>query len=195
MTLAVIVPGPDFAIVTQNTLLYSRKKGVYTGLGVALSNLFHTSYCLLGLTVIISKSLIAFSVIKLLGAAYLIYLGIKALRMDTTVNHSMDSESPSKLSNAKAVSQGFLCNALNPKAALLFLSIFTVFVTPETSLWMKIGLGIELTLINLLWYTLVSAILTLGAVKNALTRFQTIMTKAMGSIFIIFGVKLATIQR
>ena len=77
--LAAISPGPDFAMVTKNSLLYSRKHGVYCALGISMSLLIHTVYCVLGLAVIISKSLLAFTVIKYLGAAYLTYIGVKSL--------------------------------------------------------------------------------------------------------------------
>lgn len=77
--LASISPGPDFAIVTKNSLLYSRKKGLFTALGVSVSLLVHTIYCILGLAIIISHSLLAFSVVKYLGAAYLICIGFKSL--------------------------------------------------------------------------------------------------------------------
>lgn len=195
MILAVVTPGPDFAIVTQNTLAYSRQKGFFTGLGIAISNLFHTSYCLLGLTVVMTKSLLVFSVIKFAGAAYLIYLGIKALRAKRITPEISAGDAKTQLSNCRAFIQGFLCNALNPKAALLFLSIFTVFVTPETPLWLQLLLGIELTLINLIWYAGVSSFLTLGSVKKALLKVQYALTKIMGACLVLFGVKLATLQR
>lgn len=75
--LAAISPGPDFAMVIKNSLLYSRRAGIYTALGVSVSLLIHAVYCILGLALVISRSLLAFSIIKYLGAAYLIYIGIK----------------------------------------------------------------------------------------------------------------------
>ena len=84
--LAAVSPGPDFAVVTKNSLLYSRKAGLFTALGVSVSLLIHAVYCILGLAIIISQSLLAFSVIKYLGAAYLIYIGFKAPRVACTIN-------------------------------------------------------------------------------------------------------------
>lgn len=195
MLLAVVSPGPDFVLVTQNTLVYSRKKGFMTGLGIALSNLFHTSYCLLGLTVVMVNSVILFSIIKYLGAAYLIYMGIKALRAKREFATETQIQADFEISNMQALTQGFLCNALNPKAALLFLSIFTVFVTPETPLWLQLALGLEIMMINFVWYAFVSSFLTLNKVKAALGKVQHMLMKLMGAFLILFGIKLATLER
>src|SRR3990167_10850400 len=76
---AVISPGPDFAIVTRNALRHSQNTGIMTALGIATGTLIHVSYCILGLAIIISKSLLIFNIIKYIGASYLIYLGVKGL--------------------------------------------------------------------------------------------------------------------
>ena len=196
MLLAVVSPGPDFVLVTQNTLLHSKRKGFLTGLGIAVSNLFHTSYCLLGLTIIMTQSVIVFSVIKYLGAAYLIYMGIKALRAKkaSSVVAEGSQAHMSSLSDKQAFVQGFLCNALNPKAALLFLSLFTVFITPETPLWIQLALGLEITLINFVWYSFVSSFLDFQPIRRFLSKTQHIMTKCMGAFLILFGIKLASLD-
>ncbi|WP_077216996.1 LysE family transporter [Piscirickettsia litoralis] len=75
--LAAVSPGPDFVIVAKNALLYDRRSGVMTSVGAGV--LVHSFYCVLGLAVVISQSLLLFSLIKYLGAAYLIYLGVKSL--------------------------------------------------------------------------------------------------------------------
>src|SRR5438874_2029674 len=78
--LAVMSPGPDFAMVTRNSLLYSRKSGIYTSLGMSLGIMVHVTYCLLGIALIVSRSIVIFSIIKYVGAAYLMYIGYKSLR-------------------------------------------------------------------------------------------------------------------
>jgi threonine/homoserine/homoserine lactone efflux protein len=77
--LSTISPGPDFAIVSRNALRYTQKTGVMTALGVACGTLFHSIYCILGFAIIISRSLLLFNIIKYIGAAYLIYLGVLGL--------------------------------------------------------------------------------------------------------------------
>lgn len=78
--LAVISPGPDFAMVTRNSLLLSRRAGVLTALGIGLGVLIHVTYTLVGVGLLIQQSLWLFNAIKLAGAAYLVYLGVKMLR-------------------------------------------------------------------------------------------------------------------
>ena len=70
MMLAAISPGPDFAVVTKNSLMHSRRAGLYSALGVSASMLIHASYCVLGLALIISQSLFMFKLIKYAGATY-----------------------------------------------------------------------------------------------------------------------------
>jgi len=77
--MAVMSPGPDLVICIKNTLKYSRSIGIWTALGFACGVLVHISYCLLGIAFLISQSILLFSIVKLIGAAYLIFLGVKAL--------------------------------------------------------------------------------------------------------------------
>ena len=75
-----ISPGPDFAIVTRNTLLYSRKIGICTAFGIALGILIHTIYAIAGIALLISQSPVVFSLIKYAGAAYIAYIGYRSIR-------------------------------------------------------------------------------------------------------------------
>lgn len=78
--LAVVSPGPDFAMVTRNSIIYSRKTGIYTSIGIAVGILVHVAYSLLGIGFIIAKSIVLFNIIKFIGAGYLIYIGYKSFR-------------------------------------------------------------------------------------------------------------------
>ena len=77
--LAAISPGPDFAMVVKNALSRNRMSGIFTALGVSFSMVIHSTYCILGLAIVISQSLLLFSIVKYIGAAYLIYIGTKSL--------------------------------------------------------------------------------------------------------------------
>ena len=83
-----MLPGPDFVIVTKNTLLHSRHSGFYASLGIGCAILVHVTYCALGIAFIISKSVLWFDIIKYTGACYLIYLGICTL-LSKQSNHSI----------------------------------------------------------------------------------------------------------
>lgn len=193
--LAAISPGPDFAIVTKNSLLYSRKAGIYTALGVSVSLIIHTIYCILGLALIISQSLLAFSIIKYLGAAYLIYIGIKGLSAKREAVQLADERSNKSLRPLSAFYQGLLCNLLNPKAIMFLLAFFTLIVKPGHSLWIEMGYGFEIAVIHMIWFSSLSMMMTLQTVKENLNRVQFYIVKAMGALLVTFGVRIATLSQ
>src|SRR3989344_4932597 len=120
--LAVVSPGPDFVIITKNTIAHSRKIGVYSAIGVALGISVHVIYSIIGIGLIISKSILLFNAIKLLGASYLIYIGYKALTSKSKIS-SKKVKADKEISYLQAIKIGFLTNVLNPKATLFFFSL------------------------------------------------------------------------
>jgi RhtB (resistance to homoserine/threonine) family protein len=193
IVLAAISPGPDFAIVTKNSLLYSRRAGIYTALGISLSILFHAIYCILGLAIIISQSLLAFSIIKYLGAAYLIYIGLKGLLAKREITQfDVDNLRP-PISDFRAFSQGCLCNLLNPKAIMFLLAFFTIVVKPGHIFITEMGYGFEIAVIHMIWFSWLSCMLTHHYVRTNLGRIQFYIIKAMGAVLVAFGVRIATL--
>ena len=127
--LAVMSPGPDFIMTLRNSLLYSRKSGIYSAIGLGLGILVHVTYCLAGIALVISQSVIIFSLLKYLGAAYLLYIGIKSLRAKQSDTTEADLLTEKKdLTKRQAIRSGFITNATNPKATLFFLSLFTLVI-------------------------------------------------------------------
>ncbi len=131
--LAAASPGPDFVLVSQHTLKYGRKAGLWCSLGVALGLSIHIIYSILGLATVVANSANLLWVIKLLGGCYLIYLGISGLRskassMNTTIKQNRTVILPIK----KSLSMGFACNVLNPKAPIYFIALFTVVLSPDS---------------------------------------------------------------
>lgn len=190
-------------MVTKNSLTYNRKIGFFTGIGVGSGTLIHVFYTLVGIGVIVSQSIIAYSMIKYLGAAYLVYLGYKSLRAkkeNVTINREnftvgSDSQNNFQISPSKAFRQGFLCNALNPKATVFFLSVFTQIINPETPLTIQILLGIECTLIITLWFAIVALIFSNEKLKNKIRGVKHYIERAMGIVLVLLGLKIATESR
>jgi RhtB (resistance to homoserine/threonine) family protein len=194
--LGAMLPGPDFAVVTKNSLFHSRKSGLFTSLGVGAAIIIHMSYCVLGLGFVISSSLILFNLIKYVGASYLIYLGINALfskQPNKIFPHQKGKKS--QLSNFVSFRQGFLCNLLNPKATLFFLSLFTVIIRPDTPIHWEIIYGIEISFIAILWFCSLTMILSHPHIKNALENVEKYITKFLGVSLIGFGVALTYLKR
>lgn len=195
IVLAAISPGPDFALVTKNALLHSRKSGIYTAAGVSFSLLIHAIYCIFGLALIISQSLLAFSIIKYLGAAYLVFIGIKGL-LAKRESFTLSENSPkTAITNKQAFTQGLLCNFLNPKAIMFLLAFFTLVIEPGKSYFLEWGYGLEIALIHMIWFSWVACMLTHPAIKNNLNRVQFYIIKAMGFLLVLFGIKIATFNQ
>jgi threonine/homoserine/homoserine lactone efflux protein len=113
-------PGPDFLLMTRNTLSQGERFGFLTLLGNRCSLLIHISFALLGLSLILQQSIVLFTVIRLLGACYLIYLGIKKIMQLIRAQKSENGGKTRKLSKMQAFQMEFLSNFLNPKSACSF---------------------------------------------------------------------------
>jgi RhtB (resistance to homoserine/threonine) family protein len=191
--LAVASPGPDFIMVVRNSLVYSKKSGIYTAVGLGLGILLHVTLALVGIAFIISQSVVLFNIIKLLGAAYLIYIGIKSLRArpaDHTNKELQHKETD--LTKLKAIRIGFVTNATNPKATLFFLSLFTLVIQPETPLAIKGIMGAEMAIVTFAWFALIAIAISHRAVKQRIEKVQHHIERIMGGILILFGIVLAT---
>ena len=158
--LAVMSPGPDFFMLVRNALTYSRKTGIYTAIGFGLGIGVHVSYSILGLGLIISKSVMIYSAIKYAGAAYLIYIGIQSFRSKSDHLNVGDTTHKSDISPLKAIRIGFLTNVLNPKATLFFLSLFTIVIGPNVSTPMLVYVGVIMMINTTLWFSFLSYLLT-----------------------------------
>ena len=154
-----ISPGADFAMVIRNSIFHSREKGLYSSFGIALAIWIHVTYSIAGLAIIISQSIVLFSIIKYLGAGYLIYIGWKTFTSSSNKNQEIIDDHKI-ISNFEAFKIGFITNALNPKTTIFFLSIFTQVVSVETPLYMQVIYGAIISLAHLVWFVTVAILLT-----------------------------------
>ena len=191
--LAVASPGPDFAMMLKNSLAYSRRTAVWTAIGIGAGIGVHVAYSLLGVGLIISQSVLIFSILKYIGAAYLIYVGIQALRAQPAEKEGLKFRLPQKdLTVKKAFASGFMCNALNPKATLFFLSLFTVVIDPATPLIVQLGYGLYMIAATAVWFSFLAFCLSSRRFKQRLIAIQHHIVRLMGGALILLGVKLAT---
>lgn len=191
--LGVMSPGPDFAIVTRTSLLYNRRSALLTALGVAIGIITHITYALVGVAFIIERSIILFSTVKLLGAAYLIYIGYKSLRVKKQIvtETTADIKIVKTLSAGQALRQGFITNALNPKAALYFLSVFTQVINPHTPTGVQALYGVVMIILTFAWFGSLALILTNEKIKKPFSKIQHGLEKCFGVILIALGIKVA----
>lgn len=186
-----LVPGSDTVYVLTRAIVGGRKKGVISALGISTGILVHTLLAALGLSVILRESALAFNIMKIAGAGYLVFLGIKAV---VSKKPFFDSD-PESLDESplKVYRQGVLTNVLNPKAALFFLALLPQFVSQSagSSPLPFLALGLTFFTTSTIW----SVVLAFAAsFANALLRknerVQKGAGKATGIIYILLGLNV-----
>lgn len=189
--LAVASPGPDFAVVVKQSVSHGRVTALWTSFGVGTGIFLHVLYSLLGIGVVVSQSLVAFTVMKYMGAAYLVYIGCKALRARPASPHYYSAGRKATPSAGRAYWTGFLTNGLNPKATLFFLSLFTVVIAPETPLAIQFGYGAYMACATALWFSGISLLFGHGRVRSLFGRVGHWFDRVMGGALVVLGLKLA----
>jgi RhtB (resistance to homoserine/threonine) family protein len=191
--LLIILPGPDTAIATKNTLTVGRTGGFKTVLGTCCALLIHTLAAVVGLSAIIVKSAFLFSVFKYFGAVYLVYLGIKtlwALKQNKTTASDIPAES--KYEGKSCFKQGFLTNLLNPKVAVFFLTFLPQFVESGSQSFIPfLIMGITYMLLTALWFLFYIYLLDQIRAFMKKPRTQNVIEGITGTVLIGFGIKLA----
>ncbi|MEW4211661.1 LysE family translocator [Priestia megaterium] len=187
----IILPGPDTAIMTKNTLTVGKQGGFKTMIGICCALSIHTLTAIVGLSAIIAKSALLFSIFKYIGAVYLIYLGIKSL---WTLRNQETTETVVKMKykNTSSFKQGFLTNLLNPKIAVFFLTFLPQFVNPGSHTFMPfLILGMTYIVLTIVWYLFYIYLLNQISAFMKKPKTQKAIEGITGTILIGFGIKLA----
>lgn len=190
---ALASPGPDFVMAVRNSVMYSRKTGIFTAIGFALGVMFHVAYCLAGLAFVISQSVLLFNIIKTVGALYLFYVGFQALRSKGFKPADVEEGRTGGplMSPLAALGCGFVTNLFNPKATLFFLALFTQILDPHILPVEKIVYGLTCVVMTALWFSLVATVLTMPEIRTVFLRFSKWIDRICGGMFIALGLKLA----
>jgi len=187
--LAVASPGPDFAVMLRQALCQSRKNAIITSIGIGGGILVHVSYSLLGIGLIIQQSVLLFSILKIAGALYLTWIAVHCLRARAGGIH-VQTEPGTLQSGFAALRLGFLTNALNPKATLFFVSLFSVVISPGTPVAIQAGYGVYMAVATGVWFTLVAIFFTLPAVRKGFNRFGHWLDRLMGGVLLLLAGQL-----
>ena len=190
-TLGMISPGPDFFLVIKNAARYPRLAAMMTSLGVVCGVITHMSYCVAGLAVVITTTPWLFSLLKYVGAAYLIWVGIQALFSRTNSKMNLDNLTQQPVKLHTAFVQGYLCNLLNPKATLFFLAMFTQVLQINSSLGEKFWYASIIVCLSMIWWPLLVILIQSGPVRRGLAKAQKLIDKLLGGVLIALGIKVA----
>lgn len=191
----VFIPGPATLLTVARSTSSGTKVGIATGAGIAAGDVVHTVMAMVGISAIIATSAALFSIVKYIGAAYLVYLGIRAIIEKTPANPAAGALA---ISAGKAFRQAILTEVLNPKTALFFLAFLPQFVRPENgSVMLQLTtLGVIFVMLGLL-STVVFAV-SAGRLGTCLRRNPRVLNwqgKIVGGIYCALGVRLALQQR
>jgi RhtB (resistance to homoserine/threonine) family protein len=189
--LAVSSPGPDFAIVLRQSLHHGRRTALWTSIGIGCGLAIHITYSLFGLGLLLKNSPSALLTVKWLGAAYLAWVGVQALRSrprGEDINLAGDTPVPTPRA---AWSAGFFVNVLNPKAALFFIALFPLVVSATTPKWIQVGYGAWMVAGTIGWFSFVSVVFARESVRRAFLRHGHWIDRALGVVFLGFAVSLA----
>lgn len=186
--LAVISPGADFAMVTRSSFLYGRKSGLMSALGISLGVQVHVMYTVFGIGILISQNPSLFMVVKLIGAAYLIYIGFTTIK---SVVSGVEIQKEIKGFNSyKSFKIGFFTNALNPKTMLFVLSVFTQFLSKDTDFFVLYAYGIFMSLAHLVWFCIVAIFFSTPRLRDEMLKKQKVVNNFIGGVLMFLGVTL-----
>ena len=188
--LAAAAPGPDFILVSQQTLSSGNRAGLLCSLGIALGLSVHILYSSLGLAALIANSSSALWSIKLLGGCYLIYLGISGLRARAGNDQTEQLTTATESSALKTIGLGFLCNALNPKAPIYFVSLFTIVLSQDTPAQHLLIYGLWMMVLQLAWFSFLTLLLSRPLVTSKFQRMGHWIDRVAGGAMLILGLKV-----
>ena len=191
--LAAASPGPDFALVTRQSLLHGRKAGIFASLGISLGLSIHILYSTAGLAAVIAHSAEWMNLVKIAGGSYLIFLGINGLR--ARQRNEVFQQAKQTTSNGPSIrhlTAGFFCNALNPKAPIYFLSLFTVVLSPNMPLPTLAVYGCWIMVLQMIWFTSLTYFLTDERIRSRLLPAGHWIDRTFGLVMVTLGIKVLT---
>ncbi|MCM2588155.1 homoserine/threonine efflux transporter [Rossellomorea marisflavi] len=193
-TLMVVIPGADTMLLMKNTLSYGPKAGRFTVLGMLSGLSFWTGIAVLGLSVVIAKSVVLFTTIKYLGAAYLIYLGIKSLITKQTLAVDQMERSADvpidRRYHKKSFMQAMLSNVLNPKTVIVYITIMPQFINLNGHVNQQlIILASILTGLAAAWFLILVYVVDYAKKWLNDKKHQQMFQKVAGILLVGFGIK------
>ncbi|PHJ43312.1 LysE family translocator [Vibrio sp. PID17_43] len=193
ITILTLTPGLDTALVIRNTSRAGLKDGCTTSLGICFGLFVHAFFSAIGISAVLAQSAELFQMVKMVGAAYLIWLGISSLKswMNASKGIAVAEQTYQVYSAKRSFREGFLSNVLNPKTAVFYLAFLPQFVNPEgTPLVQSMAMALIHFVIAMVWQCGLAGVL--NSAKNLLknAHFMKWMEGATGAVLVVLGVKL-----
>ncbi len=192
-TLGAMSPGPSIAIIIQITSQQGRAAGIIASIAHGLGVACYAFLAVLGLAVALDQSPLVFQTLQIMGAAFLAYLGLKALGVQWPQKKASDDEHLAERapSSSNSFMVGFLTAALNPKVALFFIALFSQFVRPEAGMVEKTIMASTSAIVDALWYSLVAAVVSKDKIASKFSRYGPVLEKTFGVLLIAVAIRVA----
>jgi threonine/homoserine/homoserine lactone efflux protein len=191
-----LMPGPDTAYIIGRSIAQGRRAGIASAFGITLGSICHTIAAALGLSAFLAASAFAFTAVKLIGGAYLIYLGVRMI-----LSRARELHVPSHFRSCEttaAFRQGVITNLLNPKVALFFLAFLPQFIDPASPMKIPafIALGLTFVTTGTIWCLILAWFASAFSQRlRGSTTVANVLNRTVGSLFVFLGLRLATSSR
>ncbi len=188
---AVASPGPDFALVTRQSLRYNRKVAIWTSLGIGTGILFHSLLAITGLVLLITSNEIFSAFLKIIGSLYLLYLGVNSI-LGSKEEGSIEEEN-TNTDKFNGFLAGLITNITNIKAILFFVTVFSVVIDTGNNLNL-LFYGAYMALATFAWFSLISYVFTSEGFKGKFSSFLGLFEKIIGFILILLSLQILIYQ-
>jgi len=188
---AIVSPGPNFLVVSRLALARSRRAALGATLGIAAGSLVYAGLTMFGLSVLLLTFAWLGEVLRVLGGAYLVWLGIEAWRTRAGPEAEGGAIAPAARRSARGFRIGFLTEITNPKAIAFFLGLFAAALPAATPLGAKLAVLLIGGIMELAWYTIVTLVLASGPMHRTYQRLRRAIDRVLGTLLIAIGLKVA----
>lgn len=187
--LALVSPGPNFVLVSSTAVAQSRKHAILTASGIATGSLAWAVAAALGIVSVFEVFPLLGLLLKVVGVAYLIYLGVTLLRSKGF--QPTQGQNPKTQGVAKGFWRGLMVNMTNPKSAAYYASVFAAFLTPEMPVWVLIFLVSSIAVMSLAWHVVLAIGLSAAPIKARYILASKYVDRLCGGLLVLLGVRLA----
>lgn len=189
---AAMSPGPDFFIVTRSSALSGRRAGMACAAGIAGGVFLWSVVSAVGIAGLLAASALAFTIVKLVGAGYLMLLGVRSLLAARRGGYDTTADLPATgPSTVAAFRQGLLTNLLNPKVAVFFLALLPQFVPAEPTVTDTLSLGAVAAAVSLIWFSVLANVVDAMRGLLAKSTVRRALDTVMGTLLVAFGIRIA----
>ena len=188
---AVASPGPDFALVTRQSLRYNRKVAIWTSLGIGVGILFHSLLAITGLVLLITSNELFSIILKIIGSLYLLYLGVNSILGNKEKGNIEEENTNTDKFNGFLA--GLITNITNIKAILFFVTVFSVVIDAGNNLYLLLY-GAYMALATFIWFSIISYVFTSKGFKSKLSSFLGLFEKTIGLILILLSLQILIYQ-